>query len=86
MVKVSKVQVIVITRHPLLMFGMHEEHQQFMACDTQEELTNFFHKMLEIVDQKEKDGKNHDLLRTFTYAMIDHYTGQNINTNQLLNH
>ena len=85
MAKVGKVQVILITRHPLLMLGMHEEYKQFMACNSHEELTSFFHKLIDIADQKEKNGKNHQLLRSFTYALIDHYTGQNINTNQLLN-
>lgn len=63
----KKVQV----NNPLLLFGMHKRAEQYEKIDTDKELIDFYHKLLDEVENS--------TFRSIIYAMISYSTGQSIN-------
>lgn len=69
--------------NPLFNLGMWEELEMYDNISTDEELATFYHAMLQVADQREKNGEAHSVLRSFVYSMIAFSTGRSFNVNQL---
>lgn len=71
--------------NPLYNYELFDELELYDSCQTDEELAEMYHDLLDLADHFEKTGQPHTVLRESIYSMIAFSTGYSFNVNMLFN-
>lgn len=65
--------------NPLINLEMWELYQEYQTLKTDEQLVNFYHKLLDIVEVFYMCNRKNKVFENFIYSMIAYSTGVDVN-------